>query len=95
MDEQPQELQNVRGATQHYANVMAAKGGPYDLTIVFGRRAGSTGPEWDTEVTMSWEHARSMVTAVEQLIKDYEAKMGDIRDIETAVEAEQAAAEGR
>lgn len=88
MDEQVEEGRAAEAPVQLYANAMAATGGPYDLTLAFGRRVGVGDLVWQAEVAMSWEHARSMLVALEKVIKEYEAKVGEIRDLESVVEAE-------
>jgi hypothetical protein len=88
MDEQIAEINAAVAPVQLYSNALAAKGAPYDITLVFGRRTGVGDVDWQAEVTMSWEHARSMLVALEKVVKEYETKMGEIRDIDSVVETE-------
>lgn len=55
---------------------MAAHGGPYDVTLDFGFRPDQeTEPVYDARVSMSWEHAMSVVKILERLIREYEKQI--------------------
>jgi hypothetical protein len=70
-------------APRFHTNAMEAQGGPFDLTLNFGFRAvPDEEPEVQTRVSMSWEHAKAMVKAIQGLVDDYEEKVGEIPDLE-------------
>ena len=67
-----------------YTNVMAAHGGPFDVTLDFGYRAGKDpNPEFDVRVSMSWEHAVSMVAILQRLIEQYESQVESLSVLRT------------
>jgi len=80
---------------QHiHANAMQAHGGPYDLALDFGYRADQDAdPDYRVRVSMSWEHAASIVSILQRLIEDYERQVPSISAIrDKMVEAQEAAA---
>lgn len=61
---------------------MAAHGGPFDLTLLFGYRMDpATEPELQVAVTMSWEHAAVMAKALQVLVDNYEEQVGALPDL--------------
>jgi Protein of unknown function (DUF3467) len=73
---------------RYYVNAMGARGGPYDLALDFGQRVGADETEWQVRIVMSWEHARSMVDALQDVISKYEAELGEVRQVEEALQAQ-------
>jgi len=65
---EPEELKRV------YANVMAAHRGPYDLTLDFGHRLDEGDPNFEVRISMSWEHAVSMLVVLQKMLEEYEAQ---------------------
>jgi hypothetical protein len=60
-----------------HTNAMAARGGPFDLTLDFGYRANPEDePEVGVRVTMSWEHALAMIKAMQVLVDAYQEQVG-------------------
>lgn len=73
---------------------MLAHGGAYDLTLDFGYRADDQEePVIESRVSMSWEHAVSMVVILERLIEQYESQVPSVGAIRTKLAEAEAAAE--
>jgi hypothetical protein len=70
---------------------MTAHGGPFDVTLDFGFRATQEDePNWEARITMSWEHAISVVRILERVIRDYERQVPSLATIRVKLaEAEQ------
>lgn len=68
-----------------YANVMAAHGSAFDIALDFGHRVKDEPPEFAVRVSMSWEHAVSMVTVLQNLIEHYQGEVGAVPDVEKAL----------
>jgi hypothetical protein len=59
-----------------------ARSGPYDVTLDFGQRVGADGvPEYEVRVSMSWEHAQSLLNILETLIDRFEETVGPLPDV--------------
>lgn len=66
-----------------HANAMQAHGGPFDLTVEFGyRMTPAREPDTQVIVSMSWEHAKAMVKALQALVDNYEQQVGSLPDLE-------------
>ncbi len=69
-----------------YANAMRVHGGPYDVIMDFGERVpGQEEPEWGVRLSMSWEHAVSMVAAIQRVVDEYQETVGKVRDMEQVI----------
>lgn len=73
---------------------MQAHGGAYDIALDFGYRADQdVDPDYKVRVSMSWEHAASIVTILQRLVEDYERQVPSISAIrEKMAEAQEEAA---
>jgi hypothetical protein len=72
-----------------YVNAVGVRGGAFDLTLDLGFSVppGTPDeppqpPEWLARVSMSWEHAVGFMNLLEQAIKGYEEKVGQLPDLE-------------
>jgi len=69
-----------------YANAVTINGGPFDITLVFGRQdapipaqPGSPAPVREVvRVSMSWAHAKSMIPLLARVVAQYEERFGEI-----------------
>jgi hypothetical protein len=67
-----------------HSNVVAVHGGAYDLTLDFGYRPDDReDPIFESRVSMSWEHAISMVAILERMIDQYEAQIPSLAAVRT------------
>jgi hypothetical protein len=81
---------------QHvYSNVMAAHGSAFDIALDFGHRIENEDPEFAVRVSMSWEHAASMVTVLRNLIESYQDAIGALPDVDKAVGEATSTSEGK
>jgi Protein of unknown function (DUF3467) len=77
------------GIPRLYVNVIAIRGGAFDLTLDLGYGVPPASPdqppeppEWLARVAMSWEHAATLVRFLENAIKQYEDQVGQLPDVE-------------
>ena len=68
-----------------YANAVSVNGGPFDVTLVFGRQEmhvpTQEGPAPVREVVrvaMSWGHAKSIIPLLARIVSEYESRFGEI-----------------
>lgn len=64
--------------TQVYSNAVVATGGPFDIAIDFGVRAGDEPIQGVVRVTMSYEHLASMLSVLDGLLKQYTETFGEL-----------------
>jgi len=57
-----------------------------DVTMTMGHQIGAEAPVWSVRVTMSWEEAKFLVSALNNQIEMYEAAFGDVRDIMKSIQ---------
>lgn len=69
--------------TRIHANFVQAQGNPFDIALDFGYRAKGNDPEPepDVTVTMSWEHLKVLLAALDNLVENYEKEVGPIPDL--------------
>lgn len=76
-----------------YVNAAKAHGGPYDVTLDFGQRVAAEEIEWQVRISMSWEHLVSMIAAFQRVADEYQTKVGQLPDVDSAVGEQPQAAE--
>lgn len=64
-----------------YANYIALYPGGMDVTIGLGHQIAGNEPEWQVQVTMSWEEAKFLIAAVQDSITGHEAAFGEVRNV--------------
>jgi len=64
-----------------YANILKAEGGPYDVALEFGYKAGEAEPVFPVRVAMSWEHAKSLLQLLDNLIEGFEERVAEVPDV--------------
>jgi hypothetical protein len=76
---------------------LAVHGGPYDVTLDFGFRPDQdTDPTYEARISMSWEHAMSVVRILERMINEYEKQIPSLGAMRTKLaEAEAEATAGQ
>ncbi|MBN1528362.1 MAG: DUF3467 domain-containing protein [Thermoleophilaceae bacterium] len=67
-----------------YVNAVNLQGGLYDVTLDLAHRVGNEDVAWTMRVTMSWEHARALADALSEATTEYQADIGEVRDVERA-----------
>lgn len=61
---------------------MAAQGGPFDITLLFGYRFDpEEEPEVQVALTMSWEHLKVAADALQDLVAQYQTEVGPLPDL--------------
>jgi hypothetical protein len=72
-----------------YVNAVVIRGGAFDVTLDLGYSVAPgtpdqppEAPDWLARVSMSWEHAASLIRFLEGAIKQYEEQVGSLPDIE-------------
>jgi Protein of unknown function (DUF3467) len=72
-----------------YANAIVIRGGAFDVTLDLGHSVAPGSPDqppeapvWLARVSMSWEHAATLVRFLENAIKQYEDQVGQLPDVE-------------
>jgi hypothetical protein len=78
---------------RYYSNTVQAHSGPYDLTLDFGQTVVASEVEYDVRVSMSWEHAVSLVLVLQRLIENYQEQLGPLPDITSKLKILQAEGE--
>lgn len=78
----PPEIQRL------YINAVAARGGAFDLTLDLGYALPSesldqpSNPDWLVRVSMSWEHAASLIGVLQGAIQEYEKQVGALPPVD-------------
>jgi hypothetical protein len=74
-----------------YVNAIGIRGGAFDVTLDLGYSLPGDSPdqpppapEWLARVSMSWEHAASLIRLLSGSIKQYEDQVGPLPDVEKA-----------
>jgi hypothetical protein len=93
-DQNPKQPEITLAATdvpRLYVNAVAVRGGSFDVSLDLGFAVPgdspdqpAPAPEWLARMTMSWEHAASLMRILEGAIKQYEDQVGPLPDVEKA-----------
>jgi Protein of unknown function (DUF3467) len=69
-----------------YANWVRIAATPYDVALDFGYREDDGPPRVpDARVVMAWEHAKDVLTLLQNTVEQYEKQVGPIREFETTI----------
>lgn len=72
-----------------YVNAVVIRGGAFDVTLDMGYSVAPHSPDqapippdWLARVSMSWEHAATLMRFLENAIKQYEEQVGQLPEVE-------------
>jgi hypothetical protein len=68
-----------------YANNMAATAGPIELSMDFGYQppnGDASSATWAIRIAMAWEHVKLVHDMLGKALEQYEANVGEIRDLQ-------------